>query len=171
MAPPWISKFGSLPTMADFSLRVDLALNGSVHTVTVPTDGQEDALQLQDIMQLHLETRKAGNTCEDTEWLHMMLVQRDILCPCLHDCFDSAHMSCTVLCNGSCPDKETADSSWYPTSCVDSDTTCCICQAPVDPRAETTRQLACGHLFHRKCICRWLRAAPRCPLCNATEQP
>ena len=56
--------------MADFSLRVDLAFNGSVHTVTVPTDGQEDALQLQDIMQLHLETRKAGNTCEDTVWLH-----------------------------------------------------------------------------------------------------
>ena len=48
--------------MADFSLRVDLAFNGSVHTVTVPTDGQEDALQLQDIMQLHLETLQAGNT-------------------------------------------------------------------------------------------------------------
>ena len=64
----------------------------SVHTVTVPTDGQEDALQLQDIMQLHLETLQAGNTCEDTEWLHMMLVQRDVLCPCLHDCFDTSHI-------------------------------------------------------------------------------
>ena len=24
---------------------------------------------------------------------------------------------------------------------------CCICQAPVDPRAETTRELDCWHLF------------------------
>ena len=41
----------------EFSLRVDLALDDSVHTVTVPTDGQGDAVQLQDIMHLHLETR------------------------------------------------------------------------------------------------------------------
>ena len=113
--------------MTDFSLRVDLALNGSVHTVTVPTDGQEDALQLQDIMQLHLETLQAGNTCEDTEWLHMMLVQRDVLCPCLHDCFDTAHIL-TYRARSSATDHagtrklSTAHGAWYPSSPVSTGT-------------------------------------------------
>ena len=67
----------------EFSLRVDLALDDSVHTVTVPTDGQGDAVQLQDIMHLHLETRAliATGSCA-TQHRHWFLCHPACMCYC-----------------------------------------------------------------------------------------
>ena len=44
-----------------------------------------------------------------------------------------------------------------------------ILQAPVKPRAETTRELGCKHLFHQKCIGRSETAA-HCALPTAPTE-
>jgi len=43
---------------------------------------------------------------------------------------------------------------------------CCICLADVKPRV--SKQLECGHCFHKRCIKRWFgRGSLTCPLCRA----
>ncbi|KAJ0771325.1 putative transcription factor C2H2 family [Helianthus annuus] len=43
---------------------------------------------------------------------------------------------------------------------------CSICLADYKP-ADVIRLLPeCGHLFHRKCIDKWLRVHPTCPVCR-----
>ena len=31
-----------------------------------------------------------------------------------------------------------------------------------------SNKIACGHYFHKKCIARWMRDTPSCPVCRAT---
>ena len=163
------------PSMGDeFSLRVRLTSRGhdDIHEVCVPTDGHEDALQLHDILQLHLETRREDRQCEDTEWLHMVMVQKGLLCPCLTDSFgDSEGIFLAVLKNGNdySPDTsaEVVDSSWYPsTSASDEASICCVCMSGVDSQAAVMTN-CCGQRFHKKCIHTWLKTVHRCPLCNS----
>ena len=159
----------------EFSLRVRLTSRGHDHIdeVCVPTDGHEDALQLHDILQLHLETRRSDGICEDTEWLHMVMVQKGLMCPCLVDGFgDSEGIFLRVLKNGNdyCPDTSTevVDSSWYPSPTAADEAsmlTCCVCMSGVDPQA-AARTSCCGQVFHKKCIRTWLKTVHRCPLCN-----
>lgn len=40
---------------------------------------------------------------------------------------------------------------------------CAICLEPV---TDGSLALRCAHVYHRACICRWLRVAPRCPQCG-----
>ena len=158
----------------EFSLRVRLTSRGhdDIHEVCVPTDGHEDALQLHDILQLHLETRREDRPCEDTEWLHMVMVQKGLLCPCLADSFgDSEGIFLKVLKNGNdySPDTsaEVVDSSWYPSSTAsDEASICCVCMSGVDPQAAVMTN-CCGQRFHKKCIDTWLKTVRRCPLCNS----
>ena len=49
-------------------------------------------------------------------------------------------------------------------------TICAICLEPCSESCSKVRALACAHLYHERCIARWLAVAPRCPLCGfATE--
>lgn len=43
------------------------------------------------------------------------------------------------------------------------DTTCSICQEPVEC---ATRIRACGHCFHSECISQWFTMNTRCPMCR-----
>ncbi len=43
------------------------------------------------------------------------------------------------------------------------DTTCSICQEPVEC---ATRIRSCGHCFHSDCIAQWFSVNPRCPMCR-----
>jgi|SaaInlV_125m_DNA_1040241.scaffolds.fasta_scaffold02634_7 hypothetical protein len=36
---------------------------------------------------------------------------------------------------------------------------------------EHGRQLGCTHIFHKKCVDRWLAKNPRCPVCRTCVQP
>ena len=149
---------------AEFSLRVQLAVPAAiVHTVNIPTDGQEDAQQLHDIMDIHLQTRRTDEVCEDTEWLHMMLVQKDVLCPCLHDSFPESSACCSVVC-----ESGEVDTSWFPDDSAQPDHgthTCCVCQCAVDPKEATC--LPCNHFFHPACIARWHLSSNMCPVCRS----
>ena len=42
---------------------------------------------------------------------------------------------------------------------------CTICQDVYKER-EYSRKLKCGHMFHKKCIDRWLKQNPSCPICR-----
>lgn len=42
---------------------------------------------------------------------------------------------------------------------------CCICLAQYREKEEV-RQLPCTHMFHLKCVDRWLRIISSCPLCK-----
>jgi hypothetical protein len=44
---------------------------------------------------------------------------------------------------------------------------CSICLGPVREGEKVRRLPACGHLFHARCVDKWLRAHPTCPLCRA----
>ncbi len=50
-------------------------------------------------------------------------------------------------------------------------TQCAICMAEFEPRSKV-RRLACGHIFHGRCIECWVRSTimkrPRCPICNVS---
>ncbi|CAL9100712.1 unnamed protein product [Musa acuminata var. zebrina] len=44
---------------------------------------------------------------------------------------------------------------------------CCVCLSRLEEDEYVTRQLPCGHLFHRECIGTWLSSCNRsCPLCR-----
>ncbi|KAL6602801.1 hypothetical protein ACP70R_043162 [Stipagrostis hirtigluma subsp. patula] len=48
---------------------------------------------------------------------------------------------------------------------------CCVCLAGMR-EAQALRALPrCGHRFHEKCIGKWLKAHPTCPVCRATAVP
>lgn len=50
---------------------------------------------------------------------------------------------------------------------VSRDRTCLICLEDV-PRGTRSTRLPCEHAaWHSQCVATWLRAAPRCPLCNS----
>jgi len=42
---------------------------------------------------------------------------------------------------------------------------CSICQE-VYKENEYSRKLKCGHIFHKKCVDRWLKKNPSCPVCR-----
>ena len=46
----------------------------------------------------------------------------------------------------------------------DASVECAICMAP----AGKARRLLCGHVFHKKCLVRWLGRSPTCPTCRAS---
>ncbi|RLN03455.1 hypothetical protein C2845_PM13G11860 [Panicum miliaceum] len=48
------------------------------------------------------------------------------------------------------------------------DAGCLICRGGYGGAGERPVVLACGHLFHRRCIRRWLRQNSTCPTCNTT---
>lgn len=50
---------------------------------------------------------------------------------------------------------------------------CAICLDGFKAK-QRCRELPCGHIFHKKCVDRWLKKNPRCPICRhclQTEQP
>ena len=47
------------------------------------------------------------------------------------------------------------------------DTECAVCLCEYAPREPLARLPACGHLFHRACVERWLRTSRECPKCRA----
>ncbi|XP_018488188.2 E3 ubiquitin protein ligase RIE1-like [Raphanus sativus] len=47
----------------------------------------------------------------------------------------------------------------------DEDIVCCICLGNCGDEKEG--KLPCSHVFHLKCIRRWLRIRPTCPLCQS----
>ncbi|CAN6216690.1 unnamed protein product [Urochloa humidicola] len=51
------------------------------------------------------------------------------------------------------------------------DDKCCVCLAAMR-EGQALRDLPrCGHRFHDKCIGKWLKAHPTCPVCRATAVP
>ena len=44
---------------------------------------------------------------------------------------------------------------------------CCICLEPLI-KGKKERMLPCTHLFHRKCISKWLKIKRECPICKHT---
>ncbi|CAN6221172.1 unnamed protein product [Urochloa humidicola] len=51
------------------------------------------------------------------------------------------------------------------------DDKCCVCLAAMR-EGQVLRELPrCGHRFHDKCIGKWLKAHPTCPVCRATAVP
>ncbi|KAM0841224.1 hypothetical protein ACQ4PT_059159 [Festuca glaucescens] len=44
---------------------------------------------------------------------------------------------------------------------------CSICLGLVREGEKVRRLPACGHLFHARCVDKWLRSHPTCPLCRA----
>ena len=47
------------------------------------------------------------------------------------------------------------------------DTECAVCLCEYAPGEPLARLPACGHLFHRACVERWLRTSRECPKCRA----
>ncbi len=45
--------------------------------------------------------------------------------------------------------------------------TCTICHCEYQP-AQLHRKLPCQHVYHKKCIDRWLKTSNECPLCRAS---
>lgn len=43
---------------------------------------------------------------------------------------------------------------------------CVVCQDETAPLFDIVRRLGCEHIFHAKCIDRWLVENHKCPLCN-----
>lgn len=48
----------------------------------------------------------------------------------------------------------------------DKDTSCVVCLEEFSSRDKQIKQLPCRHLFHRKCISKWLDHDLRCPTCR-----
>ncbi|XP_062179002.1 E3 ubiquitin-protein ligase Os06g0535400-like [Phragmites australis] len=48
---------------------------------------------------------------------------------------------------------------------------CCVCLADMREEQELRGLPRCGHQFHDKCIGKWLKAHPTCPVCRATAVP
>lgn len=45
-----------------------------------------------------------------------------------------------------------------------------VCAICLEPACSDVRALSCKHVYHERCIARWVAVAPRCPLCGcATE--
>ncbi|PWU95001.1 hypothetical protein C3747_272g2 [Trypanosoma cruzi] len=47
---------------------------------------------------------------------------------------------------------------------------CVICLEPIKPR-ERARKLHCGHIFHSRCLYRWLMRSDQCPTCRQPTDP
>ena len=47
---------------------------------------------------------------------------------------------------------------------------CPICLDVFKAR-QHARKLGCTHIFHKKCVDRWLAKVPRCPVCRTSVQP
>ncbi|CAM9201030.1 unnamed protein product, partial [Ectocarpus sp. 6 AP-2014] len=41
---------------------------------------------------------------------------------------------------------------------------CCVCMEDMKPKEKITRLPACLHTFHSKCISKWLKEKPCCPI-------
>ena len=66
---------------------------------------------------------------------------------------------------------ESVVSSWLPMSTyheVDQAGECCACSVCLQPYSEddTVKRLPCLHVFHARCIDRWLAHSPSCPYCR-----
>lgn len=48
---------------------------------------------------------------------------------------------------------------------------CCVCLAGMREDQALRALPRCGHSFHDKCIGKWLKAHPTCPVCRATAVP
>ncbi|TVU04369.1 hypothetical protein EJB05_50049, partial [Eragrostis curvula] len=48
---------------------------------------------------------------------------------------------------------------------------CAICLEPLRHGAECGEVRACGHVFHRDCVKRWVKKSNTCPLCRAQIVP
>ncbi|PVH47704.1 hypothetical protein PAHAL_4G123600 [Panicum hallii] len=48
---------------------------------------------------------------------------------------------------------------------------CCVCLAGMREDQALRELPRCGHSFHDKCIGKWLKAHPTCPVCRATAVP
>ncbi|OEL24578.1 E3 ubiquitin-protein ligase [Dichanthelium oligosanthes] len=51
------------------------------------------------------------------------------------------------------------------------DNKCCVCLAGMREDQVLRALPRCGHTFHDKCIGKWLKAHPTCPVCRATAVP
>jgi hypothetical protein len=51
------------------------------------------------------------------------------------------------------------------------DEKCCVCLAGMREDQALRALPRCGHRFHDKCIGKWLKAHPTCPVCRATAVP
>nr|CAB3470604.1 unnamed protein product [Digitaria exilis] len=51
------------------------------------------------------------------------------------------------------------------------DDKCCVCLAGMRDDQALRALPRCGHRFHDKCIGKWLKAHPTCPVCRATAVP
>lgn len=51
------------------------------------------------------------------------------------------------------------------------DDKCCVCLAGMREDQALRALPRCGHRFHDKCIGKWLKAHPTCPVCRATAVP
>jgi hypothetical protein len=47
-----------------------------------------------------------------------------------------------------------------------SDSTCTVCQEPIDPNTPVRRINLCQHQFHKACIDRWFERSVFCPMCR-----
>ena len=54
---------------------------------------------------------------------------------------------------------------------ADVDDKCCVCLAGMREDQALRELPRCGHRFHDKCIGKWLKAHPTCPVCRATAVP
>lgn len=48
---------------------------------------------------------------------------------------------------------------------------CCVCLGAMREEQALRALPRCGHRFHDKCIGKWLKAHPTCPVCRATAVP
>ena len=47
-----------------------------------------------------------------------------------------------------------------------SDSTCTVCQEPIEPDVPVRRINQCEHQFHKACIDRWFERSVFCPMCR-----
>ena len=66
------------------------------------------------------------------------------------------------------PEQITRATSISPHTEVEASAICAICQDHACPESTTDwREIeSCGHLYHKKCIDRWIETSVKCPICR-----
>ncbi|GJM95111.1 hypothetical protein PR202_ga11815 [Eleusine coracana subsp. coracana] len=64
-------------------------------------------------------------------------------------------------------DEDDEEKAATATPAGDTAARCAVCQAEYADGDELRLLPECQHAFHRRCVDRWLRRRPTCPLCRA----